>query len=62
MGRTNDNVSLAKKKQKIYIGSTKKVKVKYHKIYFGKPSADYYIDDKNLNFNPKWVKELKKIL
>ena len=63
MGRTNDNVSLAKKKAKKFtLAQLKKWKVKYHKIYFGKPSADYYIDDKNLNFNPKWVKELKKIL
>jgi hypothetical protein len=25
--------------------------VKYHELFFGKPSADFYIDDKNLNLD-----------
>ena len=28
--------------------------LKYHRIYFGKPSFDLYIDDKNLNFSKNW--------
>ena len=39
-----------------------KWKVKLHKIYFGKPSSDFYIDDKNLNFKSNWIKHLKKLL
>ena len=29
----------------------KKWGVKYHKLYFGKPAADYYIDDKMLDID-----------
>lgn len=29
----------------------KKWGVKYHQLLFGKPSADFYIDDKNLKLN-----------
>ena len=29
----------------------KKWKVKYHKLYFGKPDADIYIDDKAVNID-----------
>ena len=35
--------------------------VKYHKIFFGKPSTDFYIDDKNLNFNKNWSNQLQKL-
>ena len=63
MGRTNDNVIEAKKKvSKISLKQLKKWNLKFHKIYFGKPSSDLYIDDKNLNFKSNWVQELKKIL
>jgi capsule biosynthesis phosphatase len=60
MGRTNDNVNEAKKKaKKITLNQLKKWKVKFHKIYFGKPSSDFYIDDKNLYFKSNWIKYLK---
>ena len=36
--------------------------VKYHKIYFGKPSFDLFIDDKSLFFSKNWEKLLKKKL
>lgn len=63
MGRTNDNSDTAEKKaRKITIKQLKKWKVKFHKIYFGKPSSDYYIDDKNLNFSPNWSSQIKKLL
>ena len=29
---------------------------------FGKPSSDFYIDDKNLNFKSNWIKYLKRLL
>jgi len=47
---------------KITLKQLKKCNLKFHKIYFGKPSSDLYIDDKNLNFKSNWVQELKKIL
>jgi hypothetical protein len=51
-----------KKVSKITLKQIKKWNLKFHKIYFGKPSSDLYIDDKNLNFKSNWVNELKKIL
>ena len=33
-----------------------------NKIYFGKPSSDFYIDDKNLNFKSTWPSDLKKFI
>lgn len=34
--------------------------IKYHKLIFGKPSADYYIDDKALKEDKiKWLLSLK---
>ena len=63
MGRTNDNATLAKKKaKKITLDQLKKWKVKFHKIHFGKPSSDFYIDDKNLNFKSTWASDLKKFI
>tara|TARA_A100000164_G_C21653567_1_gene651465 strand:+ start:201 stop:557 length:357 start_codon:yes stop_codon:yes gene_type:complete len=63
MGRTNDNINKAKKRaKKITLNQLKKWKVKFNKIYFGKPSSDLYIDDKNLNFKKNWVEDLKKFL
>ena len=63
MGRTNDNSIEAKKKaSQITLYQLKKWKVKFNKIYFGKPSSDLYIDDKNLNFKSNWVNQLKKQL
>ena len=63
MGRTNDNAKEAKKRaKKITINKLNKWKVKFHKIYFGKPASDFYIDDKNLNFELNWIKQLKKLI
>jgi len=62
MGRTNDNPRLAKKKAKgITLNQLKKWKVKFHKIYFGKPSSDFYIDDKNLDFKSSWPNQIKRL-
>jgi histidinol phosphatase-like enzyme len=63
MGRTNDNKREATKKaRKITLNQLKKWKVKFHKIYFGKPSTDLYIDDKSLGFKLNWASDLKKLL
>lgn len=62
MGRTNDNSRLATKKaKKITLNQLKKWKVKFHKIYFGKPSSDFYIDDKNLDFKSSWPNRIKRL-
>ncbi|MDQ7816758.1 MAG: hypothetical protein RDU14_06990 [Melioribacteraceae bacterium] len=37
----------------------KKWKVKYHKLFFGKPTADLYIDDKCINIK-EWLFTEKK--
>ncbi len=29
--------------------------IKYHKLIMGKPSYDIIIDDKNYNYNDKWI-------
>lgn len=67
MGRTNDNQKTAKKlAKKITLKQLKKWNVKYHKIFFSKPSYDYIIDDKSI-FSKKIVpikisKKLKKYI
>lgn len=50
MGRFNDNVDLAK--EAFYDLTENQLKswgCKYHKLILGKPSGDYYIDDKGIN-------------
>ena len=63
MGRCNGNIADVKKKIKpLTIKQLKKWDVKYHKIYFGKPSFDLFVDDKSLFFKKDWAKYLKKKL
>ena len=63
MGRTNDNATEARKKaKKITLSQLKKWNMKFHKIYFGKPSSDFYVDDKNLNFKSNWTTQLKRLI
>ena len=35
----------------------KKWKIKYHKLIFGKPMFDVYVDDKNFQFKKNWHKQ-----
>lgn len=57
MGRSNENKILAESKgKKITINQLKKWNVKYNKLIFGKPSYDYFIDDKAFN-----IKDIEKI-
>ena len=64
MGRTNNNLGQAKKKiMLLTISQLKRWKVNYHKIFFGKPSYDLFIDDKSIFFKKDWSKSkiLKKL-
>ena len=63
MGRSKEKVNKAKKRaEKITIKQLKDWKVKYHKIIFGKPSYDVFIDDKAIRFDKMWLKNLMKAL
>ena len=63
MGRCKGDVNKVKKKIKpLTLKQLKKWGVNYHKIYFGKPSFDLFIDDKSLFFTKEWPKFLKKKL
>lgn len=61
MGINNYNRLKAEKQiKKITIEQLKKWKVKYHKIFFGKPSFDIFVDDKSLFFKKKWANYFKR--
>ena len=61
MGRCNGNAKLAEKKIKpLTLKQLVTWNVKYHKIYFGKPSFDLFIDDKSIFFKKNWAKYLRK--
>ena len=61
MGRNKDSIAKAKKQAKnLTLKQLKKWKVCYHKLIFGKPSYDIFIDDKNLFFKKDWPKYLEK--
>ena len=63
MGRSNENIREAKKRGFNFTkNQLKKWGVKYHKLIFGKPSYDLFIDDKNLNFEKNWDKKIIDIL
>jgi hypothetical protein len=60
MGRNNDVIKKAEKQGKTLTLKQLKIwGVNYHKIFFGKPSFDIVIDDKNLHFRENWIKDLK---
>jgi len=63
MGRNQDNVRKAKKQgYKFTKNQLRKWNLKYHLLIMGKPSFDYMIDDKSLNFNKNWEKKLKSLI
>ena len=60
MGRNNDNVLLAKKQgYKQTCKQLYKWQLKFDKLIFGKPSYDFFIDDKSYGFKKNWYKNLK---
>ena len=63
MGRSKENVVLAKKRGLFLTkNQLKKWKVKYHHLIMGKPSYDFFIDDKAYGFDTNWPKKFKKYL
>ncbi len=63
MGRNKDKVTKAKKQGfKKTQQQLKKWDLKYHKLIFGKPSYDLFIDDKSINFKDNWIKKIDKYL
>jgi hypothetical protein len=59
MGRSNENKNLARKKgYKFTLRQLNNWGVKFHKLIFGKPSFDYVIDDKSVDFKKDWYKYL----
>ncbi len=59
MGRSDDNVRLAKKRgYKFTLKQLKKWKLKFHKLIFGKPSYHYIIDDRCLFFKKSFLKKI----
>ena len=61
MGRNKENIIKAKKQgYKMTMKQLKKWDVKYHKLIFGKPSFDLYIDDKTLFFKDNWYRFIDK--
>ena len=63
MGRNNDKRNLAQKQgyKKTY-NQLKKWGLKFHYLYFGKPSSDIYIDDKSLGFSKIIFNKLENYL
>jgi capsule biosynthesis phosphatase len=52
MGRYGDNADLARKMfYELTANQLKQWGCKYHKLMLGKPSGDFYIDDKGINSN-----------
>lgn len=63
MGRTNNNKKKAELLcKKLTLSQLKAWKVRYHKIFFGKPSYDFVIDDKSIFLNPKLNKDINSHL
>jgi len=61
MGRNNEDVDLAIKQG--FNSTDKQLKswgVKYHKLIFGKPVYDVYVDDKNFEFKKNWITDFNK--
>ena len=59
MGRNKENIIKAKKQgYEMTSKQLNKWNIKYHKLIFGKPSFDLFIDDKALFFKKAWYKKI----
>jgi len=62
MGRSKDNIKKAKKLgYKFTYNQLKKWDLKFHKLIFGKPSFDLFIDDKSIFFEKDWHKKISNL-
>ncbi len=60
MGRNKENIKKAKSQgYKFTFKQLKNWKVRFHKLIFGKPSYDLFIDDKCLSFSKNWRNKIK---
>ncbi len=60
MGRNKESKLKAKKQgYKMTAEQLKKWNVSYHKLFFGKPSFDLYVDDKSIYFKKRWYKDIE---
>ena len=63
MGRYKNNRKIAEKKiKKFTVKQLSDWNLKYHSIFFGKPSFDLVIDDKSLFYDKKWISKLKRYI
>lgn len=61
MGRNKENIRLAKIQGFEFTKEQlRRWGIKYHKLYFGKPVFDVYVDDKNFQFKKNWQSDFKK--
>ena len=61
MGRNNDDPKKAiLQGYRFTEKQLKKWGLNYHKLILGKPSYDYWIDDKSYNYNKKWTVKFTK--
>ena len=61
MGRSKENIRLAKKRGYVLtLNQLHMWGLNFHKLQFGKPSYDIFVDDKNLDFKKDWLKRFKK--
>jgi histidinol phosphatase-like enzyme len=62
MGRNKENVKLAKKQGYNFTNAQlRNWGLKFHKLIFGKPSYDFFVDDKSIFFEKNWLKKIKLI-
>ena len=63
MGRNNENVIAARKQgYRMTSNQLMEWKIKFHRLLFGKPSFDLFIDDKSIYFKKDWNKNINKYL
>ena len=57
--------NVAKVKKFGYLKTKKQLKrwqIKYNQLIMGKPSYDFFVDDKAIGFKKNWIKLLKKVI
>ncbi len=63
MGRNNQNIRKAKNQGYLFtVKQLKSWKLNYHDLIFGKPSYDFFIDDKAYGFEKNWISKIERIL